>query len=246
VVDHQDHAALAAQIRKGPQDQIAVFLVDAGGRFVQQDQAGETDQAGGQVGPLGHAAGTAAQRFVQEGGDIGHFRGRIDGCLQWLSVQAAQGSPEDKVLADREVGSQGDMLRNKADHGAVAAGLADRHTHQGDLSAVGRQDRRQDMDQRRLASPVAAADAQDGRGPHGKRDPAQDGLSFVTLVDVISDQHASVWPYSMFSPILDMISKSSFMASSLNRAARASSSETSTRSPSLYGGMSASAEPSFS
>jgi hypothetical protein len=173
--DHAHGAAFAADTVDQVPELLARQRVDAGRRFVEDQQVGVVDQGAAEPEFLLHAARELARRARQEGLQAGAGGQLVDALAALCGVVAEQATEELQVLLDRqrrvEVASQ--TLRHVGDAraNAVAVALA-RHVAAQHLQATLLQLARagKQRQQARLADAVGTDQADHATGRDRQRD----------------------------------------------------------------------------
>ena len=157
VADHEDAAALLlADAVDQPEEGGLALVVDAGGRLVEHEEVGTTEQGAGEQDALQLAAGERLQRPAAEPGDADAG----ERCLP-LGGRMAVRQVEEAVDVDRQGRIDGEALRHV---GEAQAGRAR------DPAGIGLDDAEHQLDQGRLARTVRADQADDLAAVQGEID----------------------------------------------------------------------------
>jgi hypothetical protein len=169
--------------------------VEAGRGLVEEDHGRAGDERGGQVQAAAHASGVGLDRSVggvQQVEALEEVRGSR---LRLALGQVVEASDHDEVLGARQVLVDRRVLAGEADPRPQRSRVVD-HVETGDpgATAVGREERGQDPDRRRLAGAIRAQQAEHGAGLDRQVDPAQRldvlvGLTQPTGLDRQSTRH---------------------------------------------------------
>ena len=148
--------------------------VEAGGRFVEEEDGRAVDERGRQVEPAPHPARVGAGHAVGGVGETEALEQLVGPGDGRRPAQVREPPDEAEVLAAGEVAVDRGVLAGEADAGSDRVGPPG-HVEAEDLgvAAVGREHGGQDPDGGRLAGAVGAEHAEDGAGRHLEVDAGQ-------------------------------------------------------------------------
>jgi hypothetical protein len=192
VGDHDEgKAVLLLEVFEEVEEFFLAGLIDAGGRFVEEEDLRLIDQGTGDEDALLLAAGEAADGLV---GKVVHFDGLegIEDALFLLAGEAAEeilsaDESEEDDLFDRdwEVPIEDVALWDVADEGAVGAGIAWGAAEDGDGAGIRRHDAEHEFHEGRLAAAVGTDDAEGGAIFDVEGDVLESGAAVVGERDVV-------------------------------------------------------------
>ena len=150
--------------------------VDADARLVEQQEPRRAQHGAGEPQLLLHAARERAGPAVGETGEIGERQQLLEGLLALPAHDAAQVGVEREVLQHRQVLVEAEALRHVADLLAQRARLRDRiEAAHAERPFRGREQAREQAQQRGLAGTVGSDQPRDPASPYGRRDAVKRG-----------------------------------------------------------------------
>src|SRR5262249_31447650 len=150
-------------------DALARLRIDADSRFVQQQEPGEMDRAGGHVQPPFHASREARGAIPLAVREAGPFQAAGDGLLEWRADESLIPAERPEILARRQQLVERDLLRNPA--AQLGRGRVIRFLAIDAKAARLRTDSANDgAHQRRLARAVGTEQAENLAGAHVETD----------------------------------------------------------------------------
>src|ERR1035437_1712399 len=100
-------------------EQLAQFdagsRVEAGGRFIQNQNIGIINQRAAKADALFHAFGKRLEMFFEDAGDVREFLNRLDGLRAFFAAQPVGARVKIQILMDGDVGMRGQRVRHIAD-----------------------------------------------------------------------------------------------------------------------------------
>jgi hypothetical protein len=160
--EHEGFAGVAFLV-----EDVHTFLgeggVADGEHFVDQHDVGVCLDHDGEGEPDQHPGGVVLELELDELVEAGEVEHGVEALLCFAAAEAHHDAVQRDVLAGGELGVEADA---ELDEGGEPAGHAD-------PAAVGAVDAGQDLQQRRLARPVAAHDPEELAPPHLERNPPQ-------------------------------------------------------------------------
>ncbi|CAM5409959.1 hypothetical protein SGLAM104S_08989 [Streptomyces glaucescens] len=165
---------------------VAGAGVEAGGGFVEEDDAGGADEGHGDVEAALHAAGVGGGGLLGGGGEVEAFQQFGGDPAAFALGEVVQVGHEEHVLLAGDQAVDGGELSGDTDRGAYGLGVGG-EVVAGDagLSAVGGDEGGEDLHGGGLAGAVGSEQCEDGPGRDVQIDAVQDGLVAVGLAQPV-------------------------------------------------------------
>src|SRR5579872_5234219 len=183
---HEQSHAAAREVEEQIPQVAARDRIDAGGGFVQEENARFVQQRGRQCQPL---LPTARERFgelAREWRQSGQRDDVCDAARSALARELIGASVELQVLEDAEIAVQRERLRHVADRAPHVAGLRlDVEARDGSGARRGGDQAAQHLDRGRFAAAVGTQETENRTGLDGKRDIMYDVAIAVPFREVL-------------------------------------------------------------
>ena len=166
-----------AQLQHRVTQHVGVHRIEAGERFVEDDEFGPRDHGGDELHLLRHAFRQRIDAVVRPLGQPEPLQPEVDFAIDRGAVRALQCAVIAQQAADFHFSIEAAFLRQVSD--AIAGGAGLRLAEHGDVAAIRQQDVEDHPDRRRLTRSVGADEAVDRA--------ARDGQSQVVDRGVIAE-----------------------------------------------------------
>ena len=117
-----DGEAFAVEAFEVFEEGVAGLGIDADGGFVAEEEFGAVEEGGDEVEAAGHAAGKVFHGLAAAVGELDGFEGGVDAGAEVGAAEAVEFAEDAEVLVGREIGVEGDVLRDEAE-GEAGGGM---------------------------------------------------------------------------------------------------------------------------